>query len=418
MPKLHAFDAVLFHPPGDVSAKIAPPYDVLDEGPKQALLARDAHNVVAIDLPVTPPKTLGPPQAYERAGETFRAWLQQGVMKRTGKPVLIAYEQVYDVAGETLRRRGLMATLGVEDFNRKGGGIHRHELTIQGGLDDRYRLMEATRAQLSPIFGIFSDPRNQVTQRLNAHFDGREPDFFGTTSTDGVTHRCWIIDDGDTINQLAHFFDTTDVFIADGHHRYTTALKFGRDHPQLPGAQRCLFVLVAAEDPGMIVLPTHRVVRGMTGFSIDKLLKKLAAGGVAVRQADEPPRGEHAFGLFDGDTRRQFVVQFATDDPLAQSHADKPAVWRKLDVAICQHAVIDRFLKPDFGGEAVRLSYSADVAETKKLAADKPGQLAVLLQPTPLASVMGVSLADEVMPAKSTYFYPKLATGLAINPLD
>lgn len=416
MPKLQAFDAILFDPPGDVSTKIAPPYDVLDEGPKQKLLAGDPNNIVAIDLPVTPPKTLGPQEAYEAAGNTFRAWLADGVLKRQTRPVLIAYEQVYTVAGDTLRRRGLMATLGVEEFNRKQGGIHRHELTIQGGLDDRYKLMQATAAQLSPIFGIFSDPQNKVTQQLAAHFDGRDPDFFGSTSNDDVQHRCWIVDDRDTINHLSHFFESTDVFIADGHHRYTTALNYGRNHADNPAAQTCLFVLVAAEDPGMIVLPTHRIVKGMTDYTIDKLLPKLRS--LAVREADELPAGEHAFGLYDGDTGRQFVIQFAGDDPLAKTHADKPPVWRKLDVAICQHAIIDALLKPSFGGDSLKLAYSADVEETKKLTAAAPGQLAILLQPTPLASVMGVSLADEVMPAKSTYFYPKLATGLAINPLD
>ena len=430
MPEFQPIRVIRFHTDnGDVSSRIAPPYDVLDEGPKQRLLAADPHNIVAIDLPVTPPKTVGPDEAYDMSGRTLEQWLASDVMVREPAPAVVAYEQVYGVAGQTLRRRGIFAALKAEQFNRKGGGIHRHELTIKGGVDDRTKLMRATRAQLSPVFGIFSDPRAEVVASLAQHFDGREPDFFGTTPHDQVEHRCWLVTDADTIARLERFFAPTDVFIADGHHRYTTALDYAREHPDNSAAANCLFVLVASEDPGMIVLPTHRIICGLQGFtlaSLESLVEEhprmhIAPAEEGADQLDAlaarlPEVGPHAMGLYDPATGRCCTLTY-TDDPLAEVTPDKPTVWRELDVAILHELLIDRVLKPSFGGESVTFTYTPEAVEVRRQAEMEGGRLGVLVQPTPLASVMGVSLADEVMPPKSTFFYPKLATGLVVNPL-
>ena len=446
MPKLNPLTPVRYSLPPksdftrpDLSAKIAPPYDVLDEGPKRALLAKDAHNIVAIDLPVTPPKTVGPDEAYAAAGELYRQWLGEGVLSRDAEPALVAYEQVYELHGRTTRRRGLFATLKVEQFNRRGGGIFRHEMTIAGGIGDRTKLMAATAAQLSPIFGIFSDAQAKVAGLLDEAFEGREPDYFGTTPNDGVEHRCWIVRDPQKLEAIAQFFEKTDVFIADGHHRYTTALEFSQSHEQLtghklPGADGCLFVLVAAEDPGMIVLPTHRMVTGLSGFTMQALADSVRKRKDLRLTVTEMPReelpslpgqlaeiGPHAMGLYSPQDKRVWTVTFS-DDPLAESHAEKPEVWRKLDVAILHELLIGQVLGPWSGGQALGFKYTADVNTLMDMlgaeAKSKRPSLGVLMQPTPLESVMAVSAADEVMPPKSTYFYPKLATGLVINPLD
>ncbi len=407
---------------GDISTKIAPPYDVLDAGPKAALLERDAQNVVAIDLPVTPPKTVGPDAAYAAAGDLYRRWLAEGVLTRDRRPGLVAYEQVYQIDGKPVRRRGLFAGLGVEPFNRDGGGVFRHEMTIAGGIGDRSKLMEATQAQLSPVFGIFPDPQKRVEGMLTDQFDSRPPDFHGRTDHDGVEHRCWRIQDVQTLSGLRAFFEGTDVFIADGHHRYTTALEFSRRHPELPGAAGCLFVLVAAEDPGLVVLPTHRVVCGLEGFTLSEL-KAVTEGdprlqwGPALGERDLQDGAGPRFGLFDpvsGET----VGLDTTDDPLAADLSERPAVWRSLDVAILHEFIIERILRPHFGGDAVTFKYTADRREMEQLAMSEPGRLGVVMRGTPLESVMAVSRAHEVMPPKSTFFYPKLATGLVIRPLD
>ncbi|MEM1107736.1 MAG: DUF1015 domain-containing protein [Planctomycetota bacterium] len=426
MPRLHPLHAVRYASDDgldsvsfDLSSKIAPPYDVLDEGPKAALLEKDGDNIVAVDLPVTPPKTVGPDEAYAAAGELYRRWLSDGVLTRDDRPGVVVYEQAYELEGQTVRRRGLFAGLGVEEFNQPNG-IFRHEMTIAGGIGDRTKLMEATKAQLSPIFGIYPDPRKQAVAILNEVCESREPDYHGTTANDGVAHRCWAVHDEATLATLSEFFAQTEVFIADGHHRYTTALQFSKEYPELPGAGSCLFVLVAAEDPGMIVLPTHRVVCGLQEFVWSELEAVLKADGRCTLGGDPSTA---RFGLYDPVSGNTIGLD-TTDDVLAEAFGDKPEVWRSLDVAVLHEWLIQRVLRPNFGGAndgGIGFKYTADVEEMMRLAAEPDpagARIGVVMRGTPLESVMAVSRADEVMPPKSTYFYPKLATGLVISPLD
>jgi uncharacterized protein (DUF1015 family) len=431
MPKLLPIRALRFDcDHGDITTRIAPPYDVLDEGPKQELLACDPHNIVAIDLPVTPPKTVGPDSAYQQAGQTMAQWVEQGILKRDDTPAVYAYEQAYTTAGVAHRRRGLFASLGVEEFNRHGGGIWRHEKTIKSGTDDRLKLMEATGAQLSPIFGVFHDPEQTVAGLIDDVFD-RKPDMFGTTANDQVEHRVWRIDDAATLDQLQRFFEPTDVFIADGHHRYTTALNYHKAHPDKAGAAGCLFVLVAVEDPGMIVLPTHRIICDLQNFTMDQLHASIAGrdditltptdhgfGSLADLEADLPTAPHHAMGVLDPASGRTWLMTFSAD-PLAAELPNMPDTWRQLDVAVLSELFIDRILRPTFGGDTIIYKYTANLDEMKSIAAQVPAsRLAIIMQATPLESVTAVARVDQVMPPKSTYFFPKLATGLVINPLD
>lgn len=432
MPELHPIGAMRFAvQDGNVTTKIAPPYDVLDEHSKRHLLNIDPHNIVAIDLPVTPPKTLGPDAAYDEAGKRLREWEARGVLKRDQKPAVFAYEQVYKSGNKTIRRRGLFTGLGVEEFGRKGGGIHRHELTLKGGTDDRLKLMNATCAQLSPVFGFYSDADRKVDDLLSPYIEKRKPDQTGTTANDHVEHRLWVIDDPKTIAALGEVIHGRDVFIADGHHRYHTALNYRKEHPDAKGAQACLFVLVAQEDPGLVVLPTHRCIREMKGFSIEKLAEILksdgrfklehthhAGDGMPHLVDDLARHGHHGLGLYSPESGRTFALSTLSDDPLAAEMPQKAAVWRKLDVAVLHHLFIDRILKPNFGGEAISYSYPHQLADLVKQVHQEPGRLGVIMQGTPLRAVMEVSMAGEVMPPKSTFFFPKLATGLIINPLD
>ena len=431
MPRILPIDVVTYAQ-GDeksLSTKVAPPYDVLDEGPKRDLLKRDDHNIVKIDLPVTPPKTVGPDSAYAEAAEVFKAWLDKGVLKRYDQPCVVAYEQVYELAGQTLARRGLFAGCGLEDFNQPNG-VFRHEMTIPGGVNDRYKLTEHTAAQLSPVFSVFDDPDAVVVAKLSEYFDDAQPDLEAVTEHDNVRHRCWRVDDDATLADLETWFAQRPVFIADGHHRYTTALKFHRDHPEMPAAEKGLMVLVAAQDPGMVVRAYHRVVIGLQNFTMDALQKACGElGGFQLEKTSHgegglddlfeslPAAGFHGMGLFDPGTGDSFTLTYTDPDPLASSHASRPAVWRQLDVAVLQHHLIEHVLMPRFGGDAVEVRYTAELPEVVSMSRDAPGRLGVIMQPTPLESVMDVARADDVMPPKSTFFYPKLASGLVVHPV-
>ncbi|MEM1446176.1 MAG: DUF1015 domain-containing protein [Planctomycetota bacterium] len=411
MPRFSAIPTIRF-PQAELTTKIAPPYDVLDAGPKRALLDRDPHNVVEIDLPVTPPKTVGPDAAYEAAADTLKQWLASGVLQRDDAPAVVAYEQEYDVDGQTMRRRGLFGGVGLEPFNQPHG-VFRHEMTIAGGIGDRTKLTLATKTQLSPIFGVFPDPQARVASLLNAYFDQREPDASGQTD-DGTMHRVWWVQDEAVQAGLTEFFAGTDVFIADGHHRYTTALELSQREDAPPGSTHALFVLVAAEDPGMIVLPTHRVLCGLHEATTAKLADLLSSHDDF--RITEDAEGA-TFGLYDPTTKQTVGINPTREDVLNAYLPERPEVWRKLDVAILHEGLIERVLKPMFGPDCVSFKYTADLDEMKRLAGAEPGRLGVVMRATPFASVMAVSKADDVMPPKSTYFYPKMATGLVMHPL-
>jgi len=447
MPLIQPIPAITYPvpPDRDVSALIAPPYDVLDEASKAALLKRSKHNIVTIDLPHLPAKTVGPDEAYEQAGETFEAWLKAGILQRRDTPALFAYQQVYTVGDQTHHRRGLIANVRVQPFgaapDNDGGGIFPHEETFSAAKQDRLKLMRATQAQLSPIFGLYSDAEGLVAPLLGDAVGQREPDFFGTTANDGVRHEAYLLEGEAATDPLTQALRDMDVFIADGHHRYNTALNYKRELEQQRGdvlpddhpANWCLFVLVAMQDPGMIVLPTHRVLGGMDGFSVEEL--KQAAGErlhicpfeagslreleAALPKIEQEGNGHHAMGLYEGATGRMYIATVPDADPLADVYAGKTHAWRTLDVAVLQHHVVEGLLRPTFcpADRGVAWKFPHELAELKRVCDGGEYQLGVVMQPTPLHAVRQVSEAGDLMPQKSTFFYPKLATGLAVNPV-
>ena len=452
MPQIKPLHAICYasQPGGDISSFIAPPYDVLDESAKAQLLNTQPHNIVGIDLPHLPAKSAGPDAVYEQAGNTYRQWLDQGVLVRRDRPAVFVYQQTYTVSeslagigGRTFQRRGLVANVAVQPFGRSPdgpGAIYPHEQTFSGPKEDRMKLMCATKAQLSPIFGLYSNPAGQMQPVLGEVVDSGSPTFHGTTTNDSVHHEVWAVDDPDQIAQLTQSLGDSDIFIADGHHRYNTALNYRQrlidegHFPENGGDHRagyCMFVLVAMQDPGMIVLPTHRVLGGMPGFTLEKFeqaatgklkVTPFAGNDLAALEAALPQAGPHAMGLYDP-ANPQKPLAIATpvsDDPLAQTHSGQSDAWRQLDVAILQHLIVEGICQPHLGsqGQSVAWKFPHSLDELKDQAHEDGYQLGVLMQATPLESVRLVSEAGELMPQKSTFFYPKLATGLAINGLE
>ena len=443
MPQIRPIPAIHYAagPGADLSAVIAPPYDVLDANSKAALQARSEHNIATIDLPHLPAKTVGPDPVYAEAGVTFRQWLAQGTLTRRQEPALFVYQQTYEARGRTYRRQGLVANVRIQPFGRAGaeagrGAVFPHEQTFSEPKEDRFKLMLATEAQLSPIFGLYGDtagselPLGQVVESSDATFHG-------TTANDQVLHEVWTVDDPEQIGELVDAMAGVDAFIADGHHRYTTAMNYRQalieskgplpeDHP----ANWCLFVLVSMSDPGMIVLPTHRVFGGMSSFSLEAFeeagkgrlaVTRFAGQDLAALEQQLPSAGPHAIGLYNPAEPQSplSVIASVEDDPLAATHSDKSAAWRALDVAIVQHLIVEQICQPAFcdPGEQVKWRFPHTLSELKTQADAPDNQLGLIMQPTPLASIQLVCNANEVMPQKSTFFFPKMATGLIINPL-
>lgn len=416
----------------DFSTVIAPPYDVLDETRKKALQAKHPNNIVSIDLPFTPPKSVGPDAVYAQAGATLQSWLGGGVLKRDVRACLYPYTQTFAHGQRTFHRRGLIALVKLSPFGQ--GEVIPHEKTYAGPIEDRLKLMESTGMQLSPIFGLFNDPRNEVTSLLYSKLS--KPILSGTL--DHVQNDLWIVNDADTENAVIDAMKNKPIYIADGHHRYTTALAYqkklaeqnGGSLPPAHPANWCMFVLVGMQDPGLLILPTHRLIGGLSGFSIETLKKAL--GNVfevlpAPAPHDNPEalvhqlpaEPAHTFGLYDGATKKSWLLRAKQPDPLASLEPNHSPAWRTLDVAILQRYLLDQVIAPSFtDGKEPKRGYTAVASEVARMTDGEHYQLALLLKPTPLNALVELGKHNEVMPQKSTYFFPKLATGMVMHSLQ
>ena len=444
MPDVFPFSAVTYADTEStrLSRRIAPPYDVLDAEARDALVAEDQANIVAVDLPHLPVKELGPPEAYEQAAERYRSWLDGGILQRSQQPVMFAYRQTYTFEGRTYGRTGMACTVEVKPFGtRPGGGVLPHEQTFSGPKADRLALMEATRTQLSPIFSLHEDAEGRANEILQEVCRSRPADAAGKLD-DGVLHEIWRIDDTATIGAYRQALVGEDVFIADGHHRYNTALNYlakleqdgpvPADHP----SRRCLMILVGMSDPGLVIGATHRVLGGMSDFDLQTFLSAAegrldfeeveggldAVDGAIAAAAD---RHTNVFGIYDYASGRTLVASPTVADPLAAAHSDRDPSWRALDVAVVQHLVVEEICQPACnGGQPVQWAFPHSLEEVRQIGEKEGGgwgafrpQVGIIVRPTPLAGVRAVSRAGELMPQKSTFFTPKMATGLFLNPL-
>jgi len=400
---------------GDVSARVAPPYDILDENDRSRLLAQSDRNIVAIDLPFAPAKCLGPAHLYERAGRTFQQWIADGTLVREQRPALYVYHQTFEFAGRRYTRRMFIARLKLVPFDQ--GDVVPHEETFGGPKEDRLALMKATHANLSPVYGLYRDAEDRIGEAFAPAID-RQPDAVATL--EGVQNRVWIVTDAATVDTIVATFRGKKCYIADGHHRYNTGLNYrdwvaqqlGGELPAGHPAGFVMLVLGSMDDPGSLILPTHRVLAELGDMPLDKLVEAWKPGceQVAAEQADVT--------LHHGATGREKHLRFTHRAILAKLEPHKSAAWRDLDLAYLHRYLIDELFKsarPDGGAPVIRYVKAEDAA---KQTARKEHGIAILCKPATMAQLRDVGEAGDLMPHKSTYFYPKVATGLTINPLN
>jgi uncharacterized protein (DUF1015 family) len=397
---------------GDVTA---PPYDVIDAEQRAALLARSPFNVVEIDLPQAPAG--GDP--YEHAAETLEEWTLQGILAADREPAIWALTQDYTGPDDNAyTRRGFLARVRVTDYGP--GLIRPHERTQPGPKEDRLRLTRATRHNLSPIFVLHP---GTVWDRLEPHLTG-EP-WGEVTDPDGTVHRVWRIADPSVHEAVGAALADAELLIADGHHRYETARTYA-DEVGGDGAHRyTLACLVSLEDPGLTVFATHRLLRDLDADGQERL----AAGireSFDVEELSEDrldPGGNDGpgvFGYIDAHFRRPFRLRLKDPVTVDRALADRSDAYRRLDAAIFEELILRRTLGMSDDDIAAKrgLGYATGTAEALRQLDEGNYQAAFMLRPTPVEQVREVAAAGETMPPKSTYFFPKLLTGIAFNPLS
>jgi uncharacterized protein (DUF1015 family) len=393
----------------------APPYDVIDAKRRAELLARSPFNVVEIDLPVSPAGK----DRYEHAAETLEAWTLQGILTADRRPAIWALTQEYRGPDGTARtRHGLIARARVTDYGP--GRVRPHERTQPGPKEDRLRLTEATRHNLSPIFALH--PGN-AWRHAEPHLAERP--WGEVVDDDGTTHRVWRIANPGTAEAIAAELAEAELLIADGHHRYETARTYAESVGGEGPHRYTLMCLVSLDDPGLTIFGTHRLVRDLDGDALERLDsaigERFQVEEVAPEHLDPGgAEGTGVFGYLDARTGRRLRLRLKEAEETDPALAGRSDAYRRLDAAILEELVLKQALgRSDEDIAAKRgLGYATGVEETVRLVDEGEYQCAFLLRPTPVDQVREVAAAGETMPPKSTYFFPKILTGFVFNPLS
>ncbi len=424
---------------GSYDKVLTQPYDKIDEATQKAYHERSPYNIVRVAKGIEEPGDSPSRNKYTRAGETLKKWIQEHVLVQDEKPAIYAYHQVYTVDEKERTRKGFIAVARLEDPGK--GGVHAHEHTLAKPKQDRFQLINAIGATEGQIFMLFDDPDKVVNRILDA--ETLRPSDIEARDDFGETHRLWRVTDEKRIRDVQREMERKELFIADGHHRYEVALMY-RDEMRKRG-MRCtgeetfenrMMTFVAMDDAGLTILPTHRLLRGLEGFSAEKLRAALEKDFrideyTFVDDVDEKRTrrdlvedlkvegmGGHAFGVILPGRNVYWLAALrdekVMDAEVKEKHAPE---WKRLDVVILHTLVLEGAL--GISKEAVanekNVSYARHVQEVVDAAKRGDCQVAFLLNPTKIEQVKKLASSGEKMPQKSTDFYPKLLTGIVIN---
>jgi uncharacterized protein (DUF1015 family) len=407
---------------GSLQSVIAPPYDVIDPAQRAALAARSPHNVVNVDLPEAP---LGG-DAYEEAARLLDLWKRQGAVVRDDVPALWALQQDYTGPdGRQHTRRGFFARVRVEDYGP--GRIRPHERTHPGPKEDRLRLTRATQTNLSPIFSLYDDPANAAWDALAQQIDGTDP-WGQATDADGTVNRLWRVDDGAAIARVKMTLGETELLIADGHHRYETARVYAEEIGGEGDHRYVLMCLVALQDPGLTIFPTHRLLNKVKEPEVQQRLGKFLREHFEVtpieaselRPPDDPTASTPlTMGYIDSFHQQPYRLVLKDQGLADAALADYPEPYRHLDTAVLEALVFKGVLgmTEDDIAHLDGLGYSRTDDEALQLVQSKDYDCAFFLRGSPVKQVQEIAAAGVNMPPKSTFFYPKVPTGLMFNPL-
>ena len=417
---------------GDLAQVVTPPFDVISQEAQARYYARSPYNVIRLELGLEEPGDTVLNNRYTRAAATLAEWRVDGILRQDPIPGYYLYQQSFKHNGQTCTRTSLLARVRLEPWS--AGVVLRHEYTRKKDKDDRLRLLQACTTNFSPIMSMYDDPQGSIRRLLAPYASKPEVQF-----TDEVQeeHRLQPITDTRQVALIHDFFCEHQLYIADGHHRYETALNYREEvraqRKHLDSADPTNFVLMALidlDDPGLVVFPAHRLLFGLDEDTLNKLSREQLARYFTVRElGTRQPQEALLQQLAEaGEKQPSFVIYMPEQawllSPNEQGRArmresGHSAAWNELDVALAHTLVLEELLglNVEDPASATHVRFTLDAQEAFQTVQTGEAQAVLLLNATRVRQVCDVALADDRMPQKSTYFYPKLITGLVMNPL-
>ncbi len=411
---------------GDVKNLCCPPYDIINEEQRRQLIEKDPHNLIRLELPVIGgSEDIAP---YREAADTLRSWLKDEIMKRDEEECIYIYEMIFSALGKENRVKGFVSMVKLEPFSK--GVILPHEETLSKAKNDRFNLMKATGCNFSQIYSLYMDEDGSAFKLIEKASEGSPDSEF--TDSDGVTHRMWCVSDKEFIGELCEKMRDKKLYIADGHHRYETALNYQRyvqDNLDEVGSSDYVTMMnVNMENPGLVVFPTHRIVKDLPEYDFKAVCERCSEyfevtpylnrekGEVGLEEAYK--KGEKAFVLFSGDNNYT-LLKLNDSEAMKKLLPDACEALRQLDVSVLHTLVLERIFGIDKENMAkqINLSYTRSADEAIAAVDGKRANCCFLMNPTRVSEIRDAAAAGEKMPQKSTYFYPKLTTGLVMNKI-
>jgi uncharacterized protein (DUF1015 family) len=421
MPRVEPLRALHYDPAvaGPLQDLAAPPYDVIDPEQRAELASRSPYNVVAIDLPEDPDGG----DRYAHAAKLLETWRRDGAVTHDGEPAIWALVQEYTAPdGRRLTRNGFFARVRIEDYGP--GAIRPHERTHPGPKADRLSLTHATRTNLSPIFSLYSDPQLRAWTALKPATQRDEP-FGAFDEADGTRNRIWRVTDPDTIATVVDATSDAELLIADGHHRYETARVYADEIGGEGPHRYVLMCLVALQDEGLTVFPTHRLVDGLKGTDKPELLASTLRECFDIEEiavddlVPDHESDEIRMGYMDSFFKRAFRLTLKDQSIADAALAGMPEPYRRLDTAVLEALVLTGplGLTEDDISHLNGLGYARSFEEARELVESGTFDAGFFLRGIPVKQIQDIAAAGVNMPPKSTYFFPKVPTGLLFNPL-
>jgi len=441
MAKITPFRGIVYNQAkaGSLTDLVCPPYDIISQAAQQELYRKNAYNVIRLEYGLSSPGDTEGDNRYTRAAALLDEWFKKGILRQDNEPVLYIYEMAFKVGGITKKIRGFIGLVRIENYD--SGIVKPHESTLSGPKTDRLNLLRVCKTSFSQIFSLFSDPEGTVRDIL-AKTNSKPA--MEVKSSDGVLHRIWPLSDARDIEGIVRELKNKPVFIADGHHRYDTALNYRNERRVAAGSftgdegyNFTAMFLVRLEDPGLTILPAHRALFNLNDFhprrfehalnryfNMERIDFDMKSETKDLRTILDTMahRADHAhvFGMRVKGEHSYYLLNLRNEGDMDGLLAGKSPAYCRLDVSILHHLIIDKLLgvKMETHKLGLNIEYIKDADEADKRVHDGVADIVFFMNPTKVREVKDVAEVGERMPQKATYFYPKLLTGLVMNRLD